>query len=152
MGWHSTVHITRDAAKALFIKTYQGTHINLNREIPDSVLEEFLDAVLYDSGYNAYVVDDASAGEEWRNGDYILEYDRVLEKAKELSWKAVQVNEIHHSLDDSALEEAARKLFNIGAHHNWFGPYVTDFDKLDPIGREEFLAIVAEVIDTYNNS
>jgi hypothetical protein len=152
MGWHSTVSITRDVAKAFYIRTYMGTSINLNKDIPDSVLEEFLDEVLYDSGYNTRVVTKQINDEYDRDGDSILEYESVQQKMKELSWGARKDSTHNESFNESALELAARHLFTIGVKHSWYGPYVKNFDDLDSIEKDEFLDIVARILATYNQN
>jgi BMFP domain-containing protein YqiC len=44
---------------------------------------------------------------------------------------------------DDEVEAAARELHSWGELHGW---YATSFDTLDPIGREEFEAIVERVL------
>ena len=44
------------------------------------------------------------------------------------------------------VEAAARELHAWGEMHGWWPPSVTSFDTLDPIGREEFEAIVERVL------
>ena len=44
------------------------------------------------------------------------------------------------------VEAAARELHSWGEHHGWWPPSVTSFEALDPIGREEFEAIVERVL------
>ena len=154
MGWHSTVNITRDVAKALYIQTYMNSGTNFSRDIPDSVLETFLDEILYDSGYNAYVVDNAASGEEWMDGDHILEYSRVREKVKELGWKSSQLNST--GINEDALEIAAKKLFDYGIRHGWW-PYSSSqtFDgafRHDSIAKSEFLDMVWDVVEAYNQN
>jgi hypothetical protein len=44
---------------------------------------------------------------------------------------------------------AARVLHEIGLHHHWWSPYTKTYDELtaiDPIGKEEFDAIVEAVL------
>ena len=44
------------------------------------------------------------------------------------------------------VEAAARELHRWGALHAWWPEGTTDYDALDPIGREEFEAIVERVL------
>jgi hypothetical protein len=44
------------------------------------------------------------------------------------------------------VEAAARELHSWGELHGWWPEAVTAFDALDPIGREEFEAIVERVL------
>jgi hypothetical protein len=47
------------------------------------------------------------------------------------------------------IEAAARVLHEIGLHHHWWSPYKKTYDELaatDPIGKEEFDAIVEVVL------
>ena len=47
---------------------------------------------------------------------------------------------------DSEVEAAARELHRWGSEHSWWPRSVTTFDALDPIGRQEFEAIVERVL------
>lgn len=54
-------------------------------------------------------------------------------------------------MSDAEIEAAARELLHHGQLHGWFGGEARTFDaqaydKLDPIGREEFDAIVDHVL------
>ena len=44
------------------------------------------------------------------------------------------------------IEAAARELHSRGEVHGWWPEPVTTFDALDPIGREEFEAIVERIL------
>lgn len=46
---------------------------------------------------------------------------------------------------DAEVEAAARLLFAEGAHHHWWA-YEGGYDDLDPIGKDEFDAIVERVL------
>jgi hypothetical protein len=50
-------------------------------------------------------------------------------------------------LDESSLEAATDVLHKYGSHHHWFEN--KPWRELDPIGRDEFLDIVAGVISAY---
>jgi hypothetical protein len=43
----------------------------------------------------------------------------------------------------SEIEAAAHELFRAGKHHSWFRGVQSQYDELDPIGKEEFEEIVA---------
>lgn len=45
---------------------------------------------------------------------------------------------------EAMVEAGARKLFAHGSSHGWFAP--DSYDALDPIGRDEFNDIAAEVV------
>jgi hypothetical protein len=47
---------------------------------------------------------------------------------------------------DHEVEAAARELYDWGALHGWWLKGESSFDALDPIGREEFEAIVERVL------
>jgi hypothetical protein len=47
---------------------------------------------------------------------------------------------------DEEVEAAAKVLFAAGALHQWWPPSCTSYEALDPIGREEFDAIVADIL------
>lgn len=47
---------------------------------------------------------------------------------------------------DEEVEAAARELHAWGEIHSWWPLGVTDYDALDPIGKEEFDAIVERVL------
>ncbi|WP_447727507.1 hypothetical protein [Sphingomonas koreensis] len=44
------------------------------------------------------------------------------------------------------LEAAARELHSWGERHGWWPEGATDYDSLDPVGREEFDAIVERIL------
>ena len=48
--------------------------------------------------------------------------------------------------NDVEVEAAARELHSWGEMHGWWPQSVTTFDALDPIGREEFEAIVERIL------
>lgn len=54
-----------------------------------------------------------------------------------------------NEIDMTALEAAADKLDEIGAHHGWWKPITKSWRELDPIGREEFLDIAWLVVKAY---
>jgi hypothetical protein len=47
---------------------------------------------------------------------------------------------------DPEVEAAARELHAWGEIHHWWPESVTSFDTLDPIGKEEFEAIVEKIL------
>ena len=47
---------------------------------------------------------------------------------------------------DGEVEAAARELHTWGELHGWWPPSVTTFDAMDPIGRDEFEAIVERML------
>ena len=47
---------------------------------------------------------------------------------------------------DAEVEAAARELHSWGALHGWWPESVTAYDAQDPIGKEEFDAIVERVL------
>ena len=47
---------------------------------------------------------------------------------------------------DTEVEAAARKLYSDGVFHRWFPESAPTYDDLDPIGKEEFDAIVEGVL------
>jgi hypothetical protein len=47
---------------------------------------------------------------------------------------------------DDEVEAAARELHKWGEIHSWWGDHDATYDALDPIGREEFDAIVAHIL------
>jgi hypothetical protein len=47
---------------------------------------------------------------------------------------------------DLEVEAAARELHAWGTEHGWWPPSVNNLDALDPVGREEFEAIVERVL------
>jgi len=49
-------------------------------------------------------------------------------------------------LDEKALEAAGDVLDKFGRHHGWFGHHAKPWCELDPIGRDEFLDIVAAIV------
>jgi len=51
--------------------------------------------------------------------------------------------------DERALEVAGDWLFKRGLSHGWWSKDIPSFAALDPIGREEFLDIVAGVLAIY---
>jgi hypothetical protein len=48
--------------------------------------------------------------------------------------------------DDPGIEAAARVIFEAGRFHHWNG-FNKPFEALDPIGRIEFLNIIADALD-----
>lgn len=48
-------------------------------------------------------------------------------------------------IDLSTVEAGARQLFKEGVHHGWW-PHPKTYDALDPIGKDEFDAIVERVV------
>jgi hypothetical protein len=44
------------------------------------------------------------------------------------------------------VEAAARQLYMSGDEHGWWPDSVSDYDSLDPVGREEFDAIVERIL------
>lgn len=47
---------------------------------------------------------------------------------------------------DEEVEAAARQLHLSGEEHGWWPESVSSYDSLDPIGREEFDAIVERIL------
>lgn len=47
------------------------------------------------------------------------------------------------------LEAAANKLIELGSHHGWFK--FSNLNSLDPVGREEMLDLVSQVVQEYVN-
>lgn len=47
---------------------------------------------------------------------------------------------------DQEVEAAARVLDKAGRFHRWWPETAPDYDKLDPIGRNEFEAIVEQML------
>ena len=47
---------------------------------------------------------------------------------------------------DEEVEAAARELHRWGELHGWWPQSVTDYDSIDPIGKDEFDAIVERVL------
>lgn len=45
--------------------------------------------------------------------------------------------------------EAAKKLFEIGQRHGWWPASLGSWEEIDPIGRDEFIALTEEVIKTF---
>jgi hypothetical protein len=52
-------------------------------------------------------------------------------------------------LDEKALEMAADKLEKNGRFYNWWSDTVPGWRKADPIGKEEFLTVVHEIVTAY---
>ena len=51
-----------------------------------------------------------------------------------------------HRPTDAQVEAAARVLDSYGRHHSWWPKDVADYDDMDPIGKEEFEAIVEQML------
>jgi hypothetical protein len=47
---------------------------------------------------------------------------------------------------DAEVDAAARQLFKEGSFYNWWRQSVESYDGLDPIGKDEFDAIVERVL------
>lgn len=47
---------------------------------------------------------------------------------------------------DAEIEAAAQVLFAAGLRHHWWPKSILSYESLDPVGKEEFAAIVAEVL------
>jgi hypothetical protein len=47
---------------------------------------------------------------------------------------------------DAEVDAAARQLFKEGSFHGWFPKSVPTYDSLDPIGKDEFDAVVERVL------
>lgn len=58
---------------------------------------------------------------------------------------------INQDIDEKALEYAADKLDEIGTHRGWWKLQNKSWRESDPIGREEFLSIVWEIVKAYKN-
>lgn len=56
------------------------------------------------------------------------------------------------ALNEAALERAADKLDKIGRHHGWWSETIPKWRDLDPIGKEEFLSLVDEIISAYQST
>jgi len=51
--------------------------------------------------------------------------------------------------DEDALVLAADRLEAHGRHHGWWEETIPHWRNLDPIGKEEFLDMVADIVGTY---
>jgi hypothetical protein len=52
-------------------------------------------------------------------------------------------------LDERGLERAADELWKTGIHHGWWSKRWASWRDLDPIGKEEFLAIADRIVVAY---
>ena len=52
---------------------------------------------------------------------------------------------------DAQVDAAARVLDFYGRHHGWWPEGVADYDSLDPIGKDEFEAIVEKMLIAASN-
>lgn len=55
-------------------------------------------------------------------------------------------------IENAGLERAADKLDRIGRHYGWWPKTVPEWRNLDPIGKEEFLGLVDEIVHAYHST
>jgi hypothetical protein len=60
--------------------------------------------------------------------------------------RALEMAEI---LDEGGIESAADSFWKEGSHHGWWSDTRPTWRDLDPIGKEEFLAIVERIVVAY---
>ena len=58
-------------------------------------------------------------------------------------WKMIM------TLDERGVERAADELWRTGSHHAWWPNKWATWRDLDPIGKEEFLAVAASIVCAY---